>query len=286
MFTALARRPVGRTVRRSLNTTVALESLEDRVVLSAAAAVAPLATITDVVVNDVQVVENQLVANATVTGTALGRAFTQDVQIPIDTATTPGQGGACDVLNLTLGPVNLNVLGLNVSLDNCNGGPITVDITGNDAPGNLLGNLVCDLSGLLDNGGLGGLTTDQLNTLTTGVTDVLNGVLGGLTDGGTAGAAAAAQQAGGGAGGNTTDVLNLHLDPIHLNLLGLQVDTSAICLDVTAQQGNGNLLGNLVGSIAHLLDKNPGNAVNSLLRQVDRVLGQAADELLVGNKHA
>src|SRR5215208_1952136 len=34
-------------------------------------------------------------------------------------------------------------------------------------------------------------------------------------------------------------ILHLHVDPIHLNLLGLHVDTSAICLDVTANAGQG-----------------------------------------------
>jgi len=49
-------------------------------------------------------------------------------------------------------------------------------------------------------------------------------------------------------------VLHLRLDPIHLDLLGLKVDTSPICLDITAQQGSGNLLGNLVGDLANLLN--------------------------------
>lgn len=44
-------------------------------------------------------------------------------------------------------------------------------------------------------------------------------------------------------------VLNLELAPIHLSLLGLHVDTSAICLDITATQGGG-LLGNLLCGLA------------------------------------
>jgi len=47
----------------------------------------------------------------------------------------------------------------------------------------------------------------------------------------------------------TCAILNLELAPIHINLLGLHVDTSAICLNVTAIQGGG-LLGDLLCGIA------------------------------------
>jgi len=53
--------------------------------------------------------------------------------------------GACAILNLALGPLDLTLLGLNVTLDNCNGGPVTVDITGQTGRGKLLGNLLCEL---------------------------------------------------------------------------------------------------------------------------------------------
>jgi len=57
---------------------------------------------------------------------------------------------ACPILHLELGPVNLNLLGLLVQLDNCNNGPVTVDITAVPGPGNLLGNLLCGLANLLN----------------------------------------------------------------------------------------------------------------------------------------
>ena len=47
-------------------------------------------------------------------------------------------------------------------------------------------------------------------------------------------------------------ILNLHLGPINLSLLGLNVDTSPICLDVTAHAGQG-LLGDLLCGISTLL---------------------------------
>jgi len=47
----------------------------------------------------------------------------------------------------------------------------------------------------------------------------------------------------------TCAILHLELAPIHINLLGLHVDTSAICLNITAIEGGG-LLGNLLCNIA------------------------------------
>lgn len=61
--------------------------------------------------------------------------------------------GACNILNLSLGPVDLNLLGLTVHLDNCNNGPVTVDVTAQQGSGNLLGNLLCGVSHLLDPSG-------------------------------------------------------------------------------------------------------------------------------------
>jgi hypothetical protein len=66
-------------------------------------------------------------------------------------ATVTGvSGSTTNILNLAIGPVNLNLLGLEVALDNCEGGPVTVDITAESGPGRLLGNLLGNLSRLLD----------------------------------------------------------------------------------------------------------------------------------------
>lgn len=69
----------------------------------------------------------------------------------------------------------------------------------------------------------------------------------------------------------TCDILHLDLGPLSLNLLGLQVDLSRIVLDITAQAGPGNLLGNLLCAVAGLLD-NPGGLAN-LLNQILSILG-------------
>jgi hypothetical protein len=55
---------------------------------------------------------------------------------------------ACDILHLVLGPLDLNLLGLRVQLNQ-----VLLDITAEPGPGNLLGNLLCAIVGLLDPGG-------------------------------------------------------------------------------------------------------------------------------------
>jgi len=69
-------------------------------------------------------------------------------------------------------------------------------------------------------------------------------------------------------------ILHLDLGPIFLNLLGLQLTTSPITLDLTAVAGAGNLLGNLLCAVAHLLDQNPLiPAIQNLLNQINAILG-------------
>jgi hypothetical protein len=63
---------------------------------------------------------------------------------------------SCPVLHLVLGPLNLNLLGLKVTLGGGTAAnqPIVLDITAVPGAGNLLGNLLCDVSNLLNSGGL------------------------------------------------------------------------------------------------------------------------------------
>ena len=78
---------------------------------------------------------------------------------------------ACDILNLVLGPLDLNLLGLEIHLDQ-----VVLDIVAQPGPGNLLGNLLCAVAGLLDGGPLGGLLTEILGQ----ISDLLNQILGAL----------------------------------------------------------------------------------------------------------
>ena len=69
----------------------------------------------------------------------------------------------CEVLDLVLGPLDLNLLGLNVHLDR-----VHLNITAVPGAGDLLGNLLCAVAGLLDGTGIGGLSgilTNLLNAL-------------------------------------------------------------------------------------------------------------------------
>jgi hypothetical protein len=82
------------------------------------------------------------------TGTAVGTAdqtVTLPVQLPTAGAVSPQ--AACPILHLVLGPLDLNLLGLTVHLNT-----VVLDITAHSGPGNLLGNLLCAIAGLLDGG--------------------------------------------------------------------------------------------------------------------------------------
>ena len=104
-------------------------------------------------ITDLSVVNNVLTATGTLTGTATqpGGIVTQITQTFTNTPLSllgDGPGASCSVLNLDLGPLHLDVLGLVVDLNE-----VQLDITAVRGPGNLLGNLLCAVAGLLDNGG-------------------------------------------------------------------------------------------------------------------------------------
>jgi hypothetical protein len=73
----------------------------------------------------------------------------------------------------------------------------------------------------------------------------------------------------------TCQVLNLVLGPLHLDLLGLVVDLNQVHLVITAVQAAGNLLGNLLCAITHLLDGTPtAGGLAALLNSILALLGQ------------
>ena len=69
---------------------------------------------------------------------------------------------------------------------------------------------------------------------------------------------------------------DLGLGPIFLDLLGLQLTTSEIIIDLTAVPGPGNLLGNLLCALVGLLDQTPLDVglINQLLAVINNLLGQ------------
>jgi hypothetical protein len=99
--------------------------------------------------NSFRIVNGQLAVVGTLTGqlrdtagNLLGTIATA-VTVPV-----ANLSGTCDILHLTLGPLDLNLLGLMVHLDQ-----VVLDITAQSGPGNLLGNLLCGVANLLNNGG-------------------------------------------------------------------------------------------------------------------------------------
>jgi hypothetical protein len=92
--------------------------------------------VTNFVINDA----GQLAAVGNVTVGGVADTFTALV--------TPTQA-SCRILHLELGPLELDILGLVITIPD----PIIIDITAYPGAGNLLGNLLCAIAGLLDPGG-------------------------------------------------------------------------------------------------------------------------------------
>jgi hypothetical protein len=126
-------------------------------------------------INRFRSVGGQLVAVGTVKGTVRKAGKTRKVtkrNVKMPAALTGGGATAaqqplpnlpnsCQVLNLTLGPINLNLLGLVVRTNQ-----MQVRIDAQRGPGNLLGNLLCAITGILNpGGGLGQLTAPSTSWL-------------------------------------------------------------------------------------------------------------------------
>ena len=132
---------------------------------------------------------DQVVAHGMVTGLLHKKGertqkVSQEVALPVVLPGDTGSAGqsvagtglaaalapaTCDVLNLVLGPLDLNLLGLEIHLDT-----VVLDIVANPA-GGLLGQLLCAVANLLN----GGPLEDLLTQLTDLLQQIL-GVLGGL----------------------------------------------------------------------------------------------------------
>ena len=81
--------------------------------------------------------------------TAISGVFTDALgNITRFTTSLLGATGSCEILNLVLGPLDLNLLGLEVHLDQ-----VVLNITPQAGAGNLLGNLLCAVANLLNSGG-------------------------------------------------------------------------------------------------------------------------------------
>jgi hypothetical protein len=124
-------------------------------------------TLTKFVLKDGQVLARG-VLNGVVTqaGQTVGTLTNFKVDLPLAPLADPA---VCDILHLTLGPLHLNLLGLVVDLNR-----VVLDITAQPGPGNLLGNLLCAVAGLLDPGGLlGGGLSGIVKDILKAINDIL-----------------------------------------------------------------------------------------------------------------
>jgi len=272
------RGPVARRHRRTftpgLELGLRVENLESRVVLShAAPAVAPLPnainvgeilgsaidfaniTITDVQLEGLELVDGVVTATGgTVSGLVGSLPFTADItNFALELIPDSEAGETCSVLDLELGPIDIDLLGLHVDTS-----PICLNVTAIQG-GGILGDLLCGIAG---------------GTLPLGD---LTGALGQIL-----GAAFAGAEQGGGGGGEAEDIcdgeceiLDLALGPVDLTLLGLNVhldncEGGPVQVCVSASRGEG-LLGNLLCGLT-----NPNGNRFGLLKSLNRVLGDLA----------
>lgn len=126
------------------------------------------------------------VVSGLITGKGKAKRFSEDVTMTVESingrtlgdapqagragmaATAAAAPASCDILNLVLGPLDLNLLGLEVHLDQ-----VVLDIVAKSGAGQLLGNLLCAVAGLLDGG-------SPLSGLLDQITGLLNDILGAL----------------------------------------------------------------------------------------------------------
>lgn len=118
--------------------------------------------------------DGKVYANGVLRGTFKGKSVKRSVSLPVKSpsvasgaksAQIPPTPGACQILNLTIMPIDLNLLGLRVRTSR-----IDLRIEAIPGPGNLLGNLLCGITNLLNPGSLSATPLGQL-------TNILNALL-------------------------------------------------------------------------------------------------------------
>jgi hypothetical protein len=210
---------------------------------------------------------NQNAANQFFLIAQTGSRTSAPVTAPLITEapTAPPSSQAADTIaTVVLPAINLNLLGLQVQTNQ-----VTVHLAADAGNGKLLGNLLTTASNLIDLQ----KASDALNQVLGTVVNLLNSSQLGVTLGsGSFDSRPAA----------TTNVLDLAVAPVNLDLLGLQADTSPIHVSITAHSGQGLILGNIVGDLANLFNDLPGQTLNidtlnqklgDLLNLVNNALG-------------
>src|SRR5207245_67202 len=123
---------------------------------------------------------NNVVAVGMISGVVSGTqsvvtTFTAPVTLPSTTAAAPTAqaavataAAACQMPTLMVGPINVSVLGLVISIPN----QVVLNITAPPGAANPLGNLPCSVANLLSSGNAAQQTADSLNQML----GILNGL--------------------------------------------------------------------------------------------------------------
>ncbi len=162
------------------------------------------------------------------------------------------------LLALSLPPLDVNLLGLQVTSS-----PITATVSAEAGDGKLVGNLLSTVPNVVN--------VDQinasLNSVLTTVVNLLNshdltlaGVLNGPFTHPDPSLPASAQ------------VLELFVAPVHVDLLGARVDTSPIRLAITAHQGEGLVLGNILTYLTHLFGPDDQLNLDTINTKLEKLL--------------
>ena len=160
---------------------------------------------------------------------------------------------------VTLKPLDLNLLGLEVRTS-----PITVTLSAKSGDGKLLGNLLNSVDEFVN--------TDQVSAA---LSNVL-GTAADLANGGSLSVAGLGSGAFDTAAPATSQVLELFVAPVHLDTLGVQVDTSPVRLSVSAHAGDGLVLGNALTMLSNLFNPPLPSAfdVDAINLALSNLLGQ------------
>lgn len=177
---------------------------------------------------------------------------------------SPGSSSSPNLVTLTLNPLNVNLLGLNVQTNK-----ITVNISAQQGQAELVGNLLGDAANLLN---LPSVNNAVNSVLASAVTLLNSGTLNVAGVNTTSGSLTAPPS-----GSATTSVLTLQVAPVTLNLLGAVVTTSPIDLNITAQSGQGLVLGNVITDLANLF--NPPLPSTLSIDDLNTQLGNLLTEL-------
>jgi hypothetical protein len=168
------------------------------------------------------------------------------------------------IATVQLKPLNLDLLGLEVHTS-----PITVYVSATTGNGKLLGNLLNTVNSAVDLDE----ASRALNTVLGSAVDLLNsvdlsvlGIGDGLFDTATV---------------TQTQVLELFVAPVHLDLLGARIDTSPVRVTITAKSGPGQILGNVVTELVNLFNPPLPNQldINFLNSRLDQLLAALNEQI-------